>query len=231
MLPCPFSIFLEFMLQQRPWWPPNVLRGRFWPYICTQWPMFPWPSDLQKSYSTSFPMISLPILLRHSNTPDRLQWFRKKWLWLRLLGKESTPGDSDSRNLCNPSHTALCLFPVAFLRSIDPIFQANLTTASEHCICEVECTFVVSLCSRSRSRPGGSFKAQIAPLDLAPELRQLTSFYWCRSTRLQWHRLQWHSKKLPSYSDTFLSPRLDLHTINIFGYRDTIRSSALTVTL
>ena len=30
-----------------------------------------------------------------------------------------------------------------------------------------------------------------------------------RALRLQWQRLLWHSKKLPSYSDTFLSPQLE----------------------
>ena len=33
------------------------------------------------------------------------------------------------------------------------------------------------------------------------------------------------------YSDTFLSPYLDLHTIKLFGYSDTLRSSPLTMTL
>ena len=36
---------------------------------------------------------------------------------------------------------------------------------------------------------------------------------------------------LPAYSDTFLSPQSDLHTIQMFGYSDTVRSSRITVTL
>ena len=39
--------------------------------------------------------------------------------------------------------------------------------------------------------------------------------------------------KLSSYSDTFLIPQLDFHTIKLLGYSDTVivRSSPLTVTL
>ena len=51
-----------------------------------------------------------------------------------------------------------------------------------------------------------------------------------RAPRLQWHRLQWHSKKLPSYSDTFLNPNwtfihknvwLQWHSKDLPGYSDT----------
>ena len=40
----------------------------------------------------------------------------------------------------------------------------------------------------------------------------------CRSYRAP--RLQWHSKKLPSYSDTFLNAKSDFHTIKMFGYSE-----------
>ena len=47
----------------------------------------------------------------------------------------------------------------------------------------------------------------------------------CLCTGLFAYWLQWHCKKFPYYSNTFLSPQLDLHTIKMFGYSDTVRSS------
>ena len=54
---------------------------------------------------------------------------------------------------------------------------------------------------------------------------------WYRPPRLQWHRLQWHSKERIAYSDTFSNSRLTFHMVKMFGNSDTVRCILLTVTL
>ena len=74
--------------------------------------------------------------------------------------------------------------------------------------------FVRRRARRPTMSPGMTYCSR--PLFALPRVDWFSRY---RPPRLQWYWLQWHSKEMIAYSDTFSNSRLTFHRVKVFGIR------------